>query len=348
MEQQTHNAELASERNTTCTLAANQALPAAPEQVMQGEPQIVRLIHLGETEAALRLIRQSTQPDDGDEDAFDPNYKTAGGWSLLHMAALGDAVDVVAALIDAGADLEAEDRGGLRPLHYAVSWDAQQALAELVRRGASLNCTSKDQIFYLNKIIPVFVVGGRTPLHLAVDKGYYECTQMLLEAGADASVIDWSGRTAYDLAVNNNRLDIASLLRPDVTEHVSAVPKNFHFDRRGVETRLGRKAPLPSLHPIPTTTTGDNDSTAAAEPPAASQTDDEDKVAAAAEPIMESGDPRPCAPPTGAAALPFSGSFGSDQASSGGRLGVLADMLRQANALLKEAQRQADEHQPYG
>jgi hypothetical protein len=142
---------------------------------MQGEPQIVRLIHLGETEAALRLIRRSAQPDhdedgDGDDDAFDPNYKTAGGWSLLHMAALGDAVDLVAALIDAGADLEAEDRGGLRPLHYAVSWDAQQTLAELVRRGASLNCTSKDQIFYLNKIIPVFVVGGRTPLHLAVDK----------------------------------------------------------------------------------------------------------------------------------------------------------------------------------
>jgi hypothetical protein len=52
---------------------------------------------------------------------------------------------------------------------------------------------------------------------------------------------------------------------------------------------------------------------------------------------MESGDPRPTE-----AALPVSGSFGGQPS----RLGVLGDMLRQANALLKEAQRQAAEHQP--
>jgi hypothetical protein len=167
MEEQQRQGHPEGESASACTLGSNQATPAPGEgeqqkQVMQGEPEIVRLIHAGETEAVLRHIRSSSD--------FDANYKAAGGWSLLHMAALGDMVEVVAALADAGADLESEDHGGLRPLHYAASWDAQAALAELVRRGARLDCTSKDQLFYLNKIIPVFVVGGRTPLHLAVDK----------------------------------------------------------------------------------------------------------------------------------------------------------------------------------
>lgn len=86
------------------------------------------------------------------------------------MAALGDMPEVVRALLDAGAEINADDGHGLRPVHYAVSWDAQGALSVLLESGAYLRFTSKDQIFYLNKIIPVFVVGGRTPLHFAAEK----------------------------------------------------------------------------------------------------------------------------------------------------------------------------------
>lgn len=86
------------------------------------------------------------------------------------MAALSDMPEVVSTLLDAGADVNEDDGHGLRPMHYAVSWEAEDALAVLLQRGADLNCTSRDQIFYLNKIIPMFVVGGRTPLHLAAEK----------------------------------------------------------------------------------------------------------------------------------------------------------------------------------
>lgn len=47
-----------------------------------------------------------------------------------------------------------------------------------------------------------------------------ECVQLLIEGGVDPELRDYSGRTAYDLAVNKKHWHIASLLKPDIVEVV--------------------------------------------------------------------------------------------------------------------------------
>ncbi len=59
---------------------------------------------------------------------------------------------------------------GQTPLHYAVSWNSLEATRALVRGGANVGLTCRDRIYYINKTIPVCVVGGRTPLHIAAEK----------------------------------------------------------------------------------------------------------------------------------------------------------------------------------
>jgi ankyrin repeat protein len=49
-------------------------------------------------------------------------------------------------------------------------------------------------------------------------QGYVECVQLLIEGGVDPELRDYSGRTAYDLAVNKKHWHIASLLKPDTVE----------------------------------------------------------------------------------------------------------------------------------
>ncbi|KAL6059557.1 Ogfod2 protein, variant 2 [Balamuthia mandrillaris] len=71
-----------------------------------------------------------------------------------------------------------------------------------------------------------------------------DCIKLLLEAGAAVDIKDFNGRTAYDLAVNEGRISIASLLRPDITEHKSAHPKDQVADRQAIRARLKAKEKL--------------------------------------------------------------------------------------------------------
>ena len=49
-----------------------------------------------------------------------PNSRIAGGWTPLHFAAaLSDSAALLVALLDAGADLHAENESGETPLHIA-------------------------------------------------------------------------------------------------------------------------------------------------------------------------------------------------------------------------------------
>ena len=104
----------------------------------------------------------------------------------LHVAAAGRAgAEVMRALLDAGAAVEAEDDEGRRPLHLAAQRGHMDGVAVLLGRGADVRARDAD---------------GATPLHLACGRPFVfsrraaEMIGLLLQAGADVNAADAGGR----------------------------------------------------------------------------------------------------------------------------------------------------------
>ena len=90
--------------------------------------------------------------------------------SLLHLAIEECYEDIALALLAAGADVHAKDKGGWTPLRWACFMGCKEVVQALVDRGARVN--ERDWV-------------GRTPLMVADEGGEKEIMMCLLRAGAD-------------------------------------------------------------------------------------------------------------------------------------------------------------------
>jgi len=216
------------------------------KSVFDGEPEVVSLFHFKPEQDIIDYL--SIHPD------IDPNLKTKGGYSLLHMAGLSDLGEVARILVRMGADTHAiEPQASMTCIHYAATWEALdfiEALMSEIREQEKenqanadlLNAQTQDTIHYLNSSIPIYSVGGKTALHCAAEKGYVDVVQLLLDLGADKSLVDNSGLTAYDLAFFNNHLACCDLLEPSlVSNHSSSAIFDRNAIRAGVKERVAKR-----------------------------------------------------------------------------------------------------------
>ncbi|GAA4441338.1 ankyrin repeat domain-containing protein [Bremerella cremea] len=131
-------------------------------------------------------------------------------WGLpLHMATSGSQPEVVAYLIELGADANGETHDGMTPLFFCRS-------PEEVRRVAS------DQRSHPNPAVGVLLIlidagadvnkpwGGITPLMWAVQNQDLPVAEALIHHGASVNATDHSFRTA---------LDYALAIEPPITRH---------------------------------------------------------------------------------------------------------------------------------
>lgn len=125
--------------------------------------------------------------------------KRAAGESLeLWEAVLSGNEDLVASLLDAGADIDEPYGGYLRsPLHMAAERGHGNLVRLLARRGARVDLPD---------------MYGQTALIMAALYDQAEAVRALLEAGADPTLRDRSRRTALDYALDWMHHDIAQLL----------------------------------------------------------------------------------------------------------------------------------------
>ncbi len=65
------------------------------------------------------------------------------GWTPLHRAAAHGSPDLVQALVQAGADLEARSKDGLTPLHRAAAFGSPDLVQALLDAGANPGARSK-------------------------------------------------------------------------------------------------------------------------------------------------------------------------------------------------------------
>jgi len=121
------------------------------------------------------------------------------GDTALHVAAAGHRVEIVKALLAAGADVNAaQNHRRSRPLHYAAdgannhpNWKATrqvETIRALLDAGAEIGAGDKN---------------GATALHRAVRTRCALAVKFLLERGADATALNKPGSTAFHLAVQN-------------------------------------------------------------------------------------------------------------------------------------------------
>jgi hypothetical protein len=114
------------------------------------------------------------------------------GRTLLHLAASNGDLDVATWLLGRGADVHAVndcdagcEQRGETPLHDAQAFREEEMSELLLARGARLEALSAN---------------GRSPLHVAADRGLLSGAFVLCRHGADPARKDASGKTPYDLA----------------------------------------------------------------------------------------------------------------------------------------------------
>ena len=110
----------------------------------------------------------------------------------------GGELDVVLALIEHGADVNAWDvERDMTPLLVAVCENELAAVEALVKAGAEPNVRSSE---------------GDTPLRACAERGNVDMATLLLDAGATQTINDWGGLTGYTaLGHAVRRLDIPML-----------------------------------------------------------------------------------------------------------------------------------------
>ena len=114
--------------------------------------------------------------------------------SPLMMAALKGNLDAVRALLARDADV---NKTGWAPLHYAASAGSPQhtrIIALLLENHAYIDAASPN---------------GTTPLMMAAHYGSTDSVQLLLDEGADPTLKNQLGLTAYDFAMRVSRTESA-------------------------------------------------------------------------------------------------------------------------------------------
>eukprot|EP00808_Paulinella_micropora_P009577 g20227.t1 len=138
----------------------------------------------------------------------------------LHVAASEGNVDLIEAIVDLGADLEAKNRMGSTALHRAVSAGQLVAAEKLIDLGASIDTT--------NNI-------GNTALHVAVFCGHKKIVQLLLSNGAYAQ-LHTPNKLAYTpLSYAKGRNIIAQMLKEYKPSDAESKQKTQHTGQHSVD-----------------------------------------------------------------------------------------------------------------
>jgi hypothetical protein len=123
--------------------------------------------------------------------------KDAQGKTPLDYAAEAGQTNVAAALLAAGADVNARDQTGWTPLLRAAQRGHQDTAKLLLESKADVNARS---------------TAGVTPLHWAASNGDREMAELLLARGADVNAHDGTGVTPLYWATIYGHKDVADLL----------------------------------------------------------------------------------------------------------------------------------------
>jgi ankyrin repeat protein len=109
----------------------------------------------------------------------------------LHSAAIQGDLAIVDALLAAGAEVDARSEGGYTPLYIASQNGHVAVMKRLLEKGADVNARN--------------TLTEQTPLMAAAYNAGPEAIEVLAAAKADLNAVDYSKRSALDMAVDLER-----------------------------------------------------------------------------------------------------------------------------------------------
>jgi ankyrin repeat protein len=153
------------------------------------------------------------------EEGADPNTLDDIHRTPLHYAAIGNSVDCLKILLQAGACTEMRDIHGATPIFFTVQYDAAaESLKVLLDGGANSNIKNKEgwtplHLALLRRTTKCFDIlmqhphidlnacnaDGSTPLHIAAHRTSKRHMKKLLDAGANPFAKNTTGNTFLDL-----------------------------------------------------------------------------------------------------------------------------------------------------
>ena len=134
------------------------------------------------------------------ENKADVNAVNKDGATPLFMAAQGGHREIMALLLDHGADAkQARRNDGVSPLYIAAQQGHREIVALLLNHGADAKQGTTN---------------GRTALHVAAFHGHREIVALLLKHGADKSAKATTGQRPIDFARQQGHSALAPLLEP--------------------------------------------------------------------------------------------------------------------------------------
>jgi len=144
----------------------------------------------GQTETVLKKL-------DANPDLLET--RNGDGWTPLHLAAFFGGPDLIHALLDRGASVNARSGNAMTntPLHAAVAGGKTENVQALAKRGADVNAQQS---------------GGWTALHGAAQSGNREMVEVLIAAGADLKARAENNQSPLDLALQKGQQSVAALL----------------------------------------------------------------------------------------------------------------------------------------
>lgn len=139
----------------------------------------------------------------------------------LHWAASCGDVEVLDALLDAGADIEADGAviGGGTALADATAFGQWEAARRLVDRGARTRLGEAASLGLLDRVQAHLAEDDPTPqevtsaLWMACHGGQRATAETLLDRGADLTWIGYDDLTPLGAAIRSDATDVAELLR---------------------------------------------------------------------------------------------------------------------------------------
>jgi ankyrin repeat protein len=160
----------------------------------------------------------------------DPNVEVddgyPGGRRVVLQTAVGwGNIEIMKALLAAGAKVDHVDKSGQQPIHTAAARGSIEAAKVLLATGARVDAEIKsNEMDWMN---------GRQPLHIAAFHGNTATVEFLISMGADVNAKDASGSTAVKTVVyggcNAERINTLKLLiesgaKPDLADRDGRTP----------------------------------------------------------------------------------------------------------------------------
>jgi uncharacterized protein len=140
----------------------------------------------------------------------------------LHWAASSDDVEVLDALLDSGADIEAGGAviGGGTPMADATAFGQWNAARRLLERGAATTRWEAAALGLLDRVEAYFAEDPQgsaedaTPcLWGACHGGHLDVAEFLVARGADPNWVGWDDLTSLDVAERSEAADVVVWLR---------------------------------------------------------------------------------------------------------------------------------------